>query len=243
MTDLYNYPPLDPHLDPYHDLSDDERSRIAICQILVQIAAFIVAILLCAIFSSCSTPKIIEQHHHHHYQADTIAAQAKTDARLSDSHVFLDSLTRTLFDQYSASWLAHDDEKEVTTETVTTITDSLGRAIRTEQRTTERTLSKLQQQSEQRLSSEFEHRIRTAVDSVTAIWQHRLEVLQSHIEQADSTTNSVHSNGTVTTDRLPWYKRWWQNLKYHLLIAAIIIALLITRNIWFPWFLRLFRRA
>jgi hypothetical protein len=247
MTDLYNNPMLDTNLNPerdlYKDLSDEECFSITICQIAGYILSVVLAFILCAIFSSCTTQRIIEQHHHHYYEADTLAMQAKTDTRLSDNHIFLDSLTRTLFDQYSASWFAHDDEKEVTTETVTTITDSLGRAIRTEQRTTERTLSRQQQQTEQRLSKEFDRRIRVAVDSVNGIWQQRFDVLQAHYEQADSTASSVQSAGVFAGDNIPWYKLWWQSMKDYLLIAAIIILLLMTRNIWLPWCINIFRRA
>jgi hypothetical protein len=187
----------------------------------------------------CSTPKVIEQHHYHQFEADTLAVQAQVDKRMIGWHEQMDSSWRQTWQEYSASWFSHDDQKETITETITTYIDSLGREVRQEQRTTDRSLSKMQQQTEQRLTREFELRIAVAIDSVNGIWLSKFDALQTHMENSDSTDIK---ETPASNSELPWYKRWWQTIKNYLLIASIIVALLMTRNIWLPWCISLFRK-
>ena len=188
------------------------------------------------VFAACTTPKIVENHHHHYVQADTLAVQAMVDKQLKSWHAQMDSSWRQSWQEYSASLFSNEDQKEKVTETITTWTDSLGREMRHEQRTTERSLSRMQQQTEQRLSREFEQRISVVVDSLNDIWQQRFEHYQTHWEQSDST----NIKETPVADALPWYKRWWQTLKDYLLMVSIIALLIITRSIWWPWCKKLF---
>jgi hypothetical protein len=199
---------------------------------------FISIVVVFFTFVCCTTPKIVEQHHHHYVQADTLAIQAQIDRRLSSWHAQMDSSWRQSWKEYSASLFSNEDQKEKVTETITTFVDSLGREVRQEQRTTERSLSRMQQQTEQRLSREFEQRMSVVVDSLNDIWQLRFERYQTHWEQKDST----HVKETpATKTELPWYKRWWQTLKDYLLMAGIIVLLIMTRSIWWPWCKKLFR--
>ena len=225
-------------------MTDEERIKFCILQILsffctifILIVAVVIISLFTFLFTGCSSPKVVENHHHHYVQADTLAIKTQVDKQLTSWHAQMDSSWRQRMEEYSASWLSHDDEKEKVTETITTWTDSLGREMRQEQRTTERSLSRMQQQTEQRLTREFEQRMSVVVDSLNDIWQLKFEQYQTHFEQSDST--SVKK--TPVADALPWYKRWWQTLKDYLLIAAIIALLITTRNIWWPWCKKLFR--
>ena len=187
-----------------------------------------IAILLLV---SCTTTKVVEQHHHHTYQADTLAMQAAIDSHLSSWHEQMDSVVHHVFQQYSASWFSHDEEKEVTTETVTSWVDSLGRQMRQEQRTTERTLSREQQQREERLTQEFESRLQTALARQDSAWQAKFNEFLSHHEQTDS--SSVHRD-FVTADNRPWYKRWWDKLRFMIFGVGIGLAacLFFIRKIW-----------
>ena len=201
---------------------------------------FISIIVVFFTFVCCTTPKIVEQHHHHYEQADTLAIQAQVDKQLTSWHAQMDSSWRQSWQEYSASLFSNEDQKEKVTETITTWTDSLGREMRQEQRTTERSLSRMQQQTEQRLSREFEARLSTALDSVNDIWQQRFDAMQTHFEQTDSTNSHVQS-GSAAFGELPWYKRWWQTLKDYLLMAGIVMLIIATRRIWWPWCKKLFR--
>jgi len=199
----------------------------------------VVIILAGLVLTGCTTPKIVEQHHHHYEQADTLAVQAMVDKQLNSWHAQMDSSWRQSWQEYSASLFSNEDQKEHITETITTYIDSLGREVRQEQRTTDRSLSKMQQQTEQRLTREFEQRISVVVDSLNDIWQLKFEQYQTHFEQADS---SSVKEAPATKSELPWYKRWWQTLKDYLLMAGIALLIIATRRIWWPWCKKLFRK-
>jgi len=206
------------------------------------VCVFISIVVVFFTFVCCSTPKAIEQHHHHYEQADTLAIQAQVDKQLNSWHAQMDSSWRQRMEEYSASMTSNEDQKEHITETITTYIDSLGREVRQEQRTTDRSLSKMQQQTEQRLTREFEMRLSTAIDSVNDIWQQRFERYQTHWEQTDTLSSSVQSGGTFAADSLPWYKRWWQTLKDYLLLATILFILLSTARLWLPLLFSLFSK-
>lgn len=223
------------------DMTFEDRLRLCVLQVIRFFRVLVIALVVCAVislFTGCTTSKIIENHHHHYEQADSMTIKAQVDKRLNTWHAQMDSSWRQRMEEYSASWFSHDDQKEKVTETITTWTDSLGREMRQEQRTTERSLSRMQQQTEQRLSHEFEMRLSTALDSVNDIWQQRFNALQTHFEQADSF--SVKKT-PVTKTELPWYKRWWQTLKDHLLMAGIVLLIIAMRRVWWQWCKKLFR--
>lgn len=231
-----------PEDDMMKDMTFEDRLRLCVLQVISFFCMLVIALVVCAVvslFTGCTTPKAVENHHHHYEQADTLAVQAMIDRSMNSWHAQMDSSWRQSWQEYSASWFSHDDQKEKVTETITTFVDSLGREVHQEQRTTERSLSRMQQQTEQRLRREFEQRLTVVVDSVNDLWQQRFNALQMHFEQADS--SSVKET-PVTKTELPWYKRWWQSLKDHLLVAAIAIILLATGHMWFPRCIKLFRR-
>lgn len=230
-----------PEDDMMKDMTFEERLRFCVLQVVSFFCTLIIALVICAVvslFTGCTTPKIVENHHHHYEQADTLAIQAQVDKQLTSWHAQMDSSWRQSWQEYSASLFSNEDQKEKVTETITTFVDSLGREVRQEQRTTERSLSRMQQQTEQRLSREFEMRLSTALDSVNDIWQQRFNAVKGHWEQADST--DVKETPATKTE-LPWYKRWWQTLKDYLLIAGIVLLIIATRRIWWPWCKKLFR--
>jgi len=230
-----------PEDDMMKDMTFEERLRFCVLQVISFFCVLAIALVVCAVvslFTGCTTPKIVENHHHYYEQADTLAIKAQVDKRLNSWHEQMDSSWRQSWQEYSASMFSNEDQKEKVTETITTFVDSLGREVRQEQRTTERSLSRLQQQTEQRLSREFEQRMSVVVDSLNDIWQQRFERYQTHWEQTDST----HVKETpATKTELPWYKRWWQTLKDYLLMTGIILLIIATRRIWWPWCKKLFR--
>jgi Skp family chaperone for outer membrane proteins len=230
-----------PDDDMMKDMTFEDRIWFCVLQVISFFCVLAITLVACAIislFTGCTTPKIVENHHHHYVQADTLAIQAQIDRRLSSWHSQMDSLWRQRMEEYSASLFSNEDQKEKVTETITTWTDSLGREMRQEQRTTERSMSRMQQQTEQLLSREFEQRMSVVVDSLNDIWQLKFEQYQTHWEQADSA--SVKESPATKTE-LPWYKRWWQTLKDYLLMAGIVLLIIVTRNIWWPWCKKLFR--
>ena len=70
--------------DPYKGLSDNERMKAACLQLLIMIGTFIVALLICALFGSCTTTKYVPVPEYH---TDTvrITNHTRDSIYLSDS--------------------------------------------------------------------------------------------------------------------------------------------------------------
>lgn len=186
-------------------------------------------ILLCALLGSCATPKSVERTEHHSAEADTMAIQAAVDAHMSSWHDSMDSLFSQRIRQYTEQQSSHSQERELISETITTTTDSLGRAVRQEQRTISRDIQREQQQTIRRLEKEMDIRLQKAIDRQDSIWQQRLEAAMCHWEQTDST----HQTATpVPRDSRPWYQRWWSAIQYIAIGIILAAAAWFTRRWW-----------
>ena len=189
----------------------------------------ILAIAAGIMLGSCATPKAIDRTEHHHSAIDTLSLQAAVDAHMSSWHERIDSLFRERISQFSSEQHSSTDQKELITETIITTTDSLGRAVRQEQRTVSRDIRSEQQQQVQRLEREMENRLQTAIALQDSIWQQRLDAAMSHREQADSTHNTVTP---VPQDNRPWYRRWADHLQWLAVGIVLAAVLLITSRWW-----------
>ena len=61
--------------DPYKGMSDEERMKAGCLQLVGMIGGIIVALLICALFGSCTTTKYVpvtEQHTEHHWHTDSV---------------------------------------------------------------------------------------------------------------------------------------------------------------------------
>lgn len=236
------YNPIDlmpQELPDMKNLTPEEQEQLrytyVFCGCATYAVAFVVAIILCALFGSCAAPKAIDRTEHHHSAIDTLSIQAAVDARMTSWHERMDSLFRERVSQFSSEQHSSTDQKELITETVTTTTDSLGRSVRQEQRTISRDLHQEQQQIAIRLEREMESRLQTALDRQDSIWQQRLDAAMSHREQTDSTHNTVTP---VSQDNRPWYRRWADHLQW--LAVGIVLAAwwLIRKRTWWLALLR-----
>ena len=207
-----------------------------ITNLISVVLAFVIMVVI-SVFSSCSTQKVTEHRHHFYSEADTLAIHAKEDSQMVSWQSKVDSSWLYHVNQVRDEWKNRSDEKEVTTEIVTTATDSLGNVIRTEQRRTERILSQQQQHAEERFTREPEIRLRMAVDSIDGVWRKRYNAIQAHLEQSDSTSISKK---TIARQLTPW-----QNFRLYIanavliFIAATIVAWIIRKR---AWWLRIFSR-
>lgn len=192
-------------------------------------------------FTSCNTPKVIEQHHHHYQQTDTAAIEARIDRSTKSWRNEMDSAFRAFENKYTASWTANESEKEIITETMTTWIDSLGREVRQEQRVTNRDISKQQQMTEERITREYEARLRVVVDSVSNLWSMRYDSLAAHVATLDSLSSITHQPSPIDTGTR-WYQRWWRKIKDHLLTICIVLILVNTCPLWLPWIKKLFSK-
>lgn len=176
----------------------------------------------------CASPKIIEQHHHHSKEVDTLAVEAMIDNKTSSWHDEMMANVRQMMEQSFSEQSSQEQEQERITETMTTYVDSLGREVRQQQRTTERNISRQQQQREEQLKAEYTEVLRQAISRQDSIWQQRLDILKTHWEEADSTSNSVQP---APEDNRPWYKRWASNILLVLIGSAVVaVGLFIERR-------------
>lgn len=64
-----------PGYDPYKGMSDNERMKAGCLHVFIMMGAFIVALLICALFNSCTTTKYVpvtQQHTEHHWHTDSV---------------------------------------------------------------------------------------------------------------------------------------------------------------------------
>lgn len=234
---MYNpYNPIDlmpQELPSMKDLTPEEQEKLcyttAFCGCATYAVAFVLAIILCALLGSCAAPKAIDRAEHHHAAIDTAALHSAVDARIQSVTASMDSLFRERVSQFSSEQHSSTDQKELITETVTTTTDSLGRAVRQEQRTISRDLHQEQQQLVLCLKREMESRLQTAIDRQDSIWQQRLDAALSHREQTDSARHVVTP---AAQDNRPWYRRWADHLQWLAVGIIFAVALWITRRWW-----------
>lgn len=190
---------------------------------------FIILVTLCILLGSCAAPKVIDRTEHHHAAIDTLSLQAAVDAHMTSWHERMDSIFRERTVSSSSEQHSSTDQKELITETITTTTDSLGRAVRQEQRTISRDLHQEQQQLALRIEREMESHLQTALDRQDSIWQQRLDAALSHREQTDSARQVVTP---VPQDSRPWYRRWADRLQWLAIGIILAAALCITRRWW-----------
>ena len=70
-----NEPWFNTGYDPYKGMSDEERINAGCFQLVGIVGAIILALLICALFGSCTTTKympVTEQHTEHHWHTDSV---------------------------------------------------------------------------------------------------------------------------------------------------------------------------
>ena len=184
--------------------------------------------VLAAVITSCTTPKAVERQHHQLYEADTLAIQAQVDARMKQVQQQMDSLFSERLSQYTSQQQQSEQHHEMITETVTTTLDSQGREMRQEQRTVSRDISREQQITEQRLTREFESRLQAMRAELDSSWQSRYDQLQASVTKEDSTSVS-ETPVAVHEDNRPWYRRWWDNLRWLVIGGLMVLIILLAR--------------
>lgn len=187
----------------------------------------VILFLAVMLLTGCASPKIIEQHHHYSKEVDTLAVESMVDARISSWHDEMMTNLHQMMEQTTSEQTANEEARERITETVTTYVDSLGRTVSQQQRTTERNLSRQWQQREEQMKTELREELRRAISRHDSIWQQRMEAMQAHWEQSDSTSVSQQP---AAEDNRPWYKRWGEAFVLIFFgVATAIIAWLIFK--------------
>ena len=80
--------------DPYKGMSDKERMKAVYLKALAVVGGFIAAMLICALFGSCTTTKYVpvtKQHTEHHWHTDSVKERDSTHTERSTIIRELDS--------------------------------------------------------------------------------------------------------------------------------------------------------
>jgi hypothetical protein len=217
--------------EPYETTSEaNDNLRTGCLGQYVRLILILTFIGIIALFFGCTTTRSVEHHHHHTYEADTAAVHAQVDRQLTSWHEDMQAVVSVAVSQQLTQQQQHEHQQETITELITVSTDSVGRTIRQEQRTITRDITRELQQQEQRLTQEYEARLRVVVDSVNDTWSERFDSLASHISQMDST----FVKKTPVGDTRPWYRRLWDYLQILFFGFAPILFLYLTRRLWWP---------
>ena len=171
------------------------------------------------LFVSCSTTeRTIQQHH----IADSLSNSSSVQDRVGETSLNLDSIFSAWLQQTSLHQVSSDSSSEHITETITSYIDSLGRTVRQEQRTIDRSearqLEQFYQQQLQQQQLEFSRQL-ARYDSLFQSWQNQQQV---HAADELSLVQKPSSS-------LSWWQRlrlWFSSRLLYLIIIAVLYLLL-----------------
>lgn len=200
---------------------------------LLMVAAF------AGLMGSCATQRQQHEHQTHVVNADTLASEASHDGHSSQHRQDVDSLVAEAVSRAIAEYARSEQEHEVTTETLTETIDSLGRVIRQQQRTTDRTLSRQEQSRQQQEIREMRASLQRHIEMQDSAWAEKFARFESHLRDSlDQVADKQQL--TNAAPALSWWQRLWHNL--WMIVAGVVTAgvLFATRRLWMPLLRRLF---
>ena len=210
--------------------SEQELLRTGCISAVVYAVAMAVGIFICALLGSCSPSRTTVVTGRLDY--DSAAVNRQVAEAVSRWQMRTDSAMQQTLNLYTG-WLSSTQHQyETVTEIVTTAFDSLGRELRTEQRTTVRDITASQQQSEARQSQEIATHVSAQMSRQDSIWSARLDSVATAIARHDSIYAA--QNNTQGSDSRPWWRRAWDKCRDMLIGIALGVAVWATRRLWTP---------
>ena len=194
----------------------------------------VVVAALVATCSSCATKKELHEHTSHTVVADTAATAAKHEGHTQQTTADLDSIVTASVWAAMQEFVKSEQEHEVTTETLTETIDSLGRIIRQQQRTTDRTVSRQELQRQQEQLQQLSADLRRYVSTLDSARADRFETFEIHLRDLLATALDRFSE-TNAAPALSWWQRLWQQWKGFLAGVVICSVLFLTRRLWRGW--------
>ena len=105
--------------DPYKGMSDEEKMKVGCLQMAGIISGIILALLICALFGSCTTPKyvpITETHTEHHWHTDSVKERDSTHTERETIIREVDSAAMAMYgiqmESNQRAWLVLQREME-----------------------------------------------------------------------------------------------------------------------------------
>lgn len=234
---IHNYNPYDPlgmnYFDPIPEHATkeewEEYQRITLRMLFRTIAVFflmLAAFAVVSLFSGCAVQKQDHQEQTHVVVTDSAGSEQTHAVQVVQQTVNIDSIVTAVMQRTREEFQRQEQEHEITTETLTETIDSLGRIVRQQQKTTDRTLSRQEQQRIDRLEQTFEQQIHRAIQEHDSLWQDRFAQYQATM------TDSLRSVRDLQVQRSASNPlTWWQQLRLHL-ANIVIYALIIIAAIW-----------
>ena len=189
--------------------------------------------------TGCATQKQRHEHQTHVIEVDTLVTESQVDSHSQQHRQDIDSLVSEAVSRAIEEYRRTEQEHEVTTETLTETIDSLGRVVRRQQRTTDRTVSRQELQRQEQQIQEMKTSLQRHIEMQDSAWAVKFSQLETHLKDSlDQTIDkqSVTNAAPVTS----WWKRMWHNLEMILIGVIVACALFVTRKFWLPWLKRLF---
>ena len=196
---------------------------------------FCVALMM----TGCATQRQQHEHHTHVIEVDTLVTESQVDSHSQQHRQDIDSLVSEAVSKAIEEYRRTEQEHEVTTETLTETIDSLGRVVRQQQRTTNRTVSRQELMRQEQQIQEMKTSLQRHIEMQDSAWAAKFSQLETHLKDSlDQTIDkqSVTNAAPVTS----WWRQLWHNLEMILIGVIVACALFITRKFWIPWLKRLF---
>lgn len=197
---------------------------------MVAVALYVgIAIAALALFSSCASTKEFHQQHQHTTEIDTLATEAQTDSHVQQQTQDIDSIVTASVWAAMQEFVKSEQEREKITETITTFIDSLGRGVRQEQRTTERELSRQEQQRREEQLEQTISSLHQRLEVMDAEWHERLQRLEATVR--DATVTHTDASKVTQSQPLSWWQRAWTWIKG--IFVGIVVGIIIVcwRNV------------
>lgn len=229
MHHIYHYDPTDPMGFWYDPLPEnatqedyEELQRLTMKMLwrtIVTGFVLLAALAVCSLFTSCATQKQEHQQQTHVVQTDTAGTEQSYGGQVADLTVNVDSIVNIVMQRTREEFSRQEQEHETTTETTTETIDSLGRIVRQTQKTTDRTLSRQEQQRIDRLEQTFSQQLHRAIQEHDSLWQNRFAEYQTSMRDSLQSVRDLHRQTSASNPLT-----WWQQFRLHL--ANILIYFL-----------------
>lgn len=197
-------------------------------------------LLFCiAVMTGCATQKQQREHQTHVINVDTLVRETQADVHSSQHRQDIDSLVSEAVSRAIEEYRKTEQEHEVTTETLTETVDSLGRVVRQQQRTTDRTVSRQELRRQEQEIQEMKVSLMRHIEMQDSAWSAKFSQMETHLKDSlDRVVDkqSVTNAAPVTS----WWSRMWHNLEMILVGIVVACALFVTRRFWLPWLKGLF---
>ena len=235
----FYYDPLPENATP-EELKEYQRMTMKMLRnTIIGFFVLLAAFAICSVFSSCATQKQEHQEQTHVVVTDSGATEHNQAVQVSNQTVNVDSIIRVVMQRTREEFARQEQEHETVTETLTETIDSLGRIVRQSQKTTDRTLSRQEQQRIDRLEQTFEQQISRAIQEHDSAWHDRFAQYQASMTDSLSRIRNLQLQRSAQNP-----VGWWQQLQ--LWLGRLVLVAIAVLAAWFilkkkTWWLRLLK--